>query len=153
MVWARLSASWRAWWQSPGSVSCSPSGPPGSGARTALSDKSWKSPGGGKRRPRNTFSLAAAFAVSLFSIGCATGTGDAIRLARPPLPNDQALNEWVLVCQPRDGDCQPTRIVVEVCENELDKDCKVRRGLQELFSYLEAYDKYVAKLRGEEVPK
>lgn len=98
------------------------------------------------------FSRAAALLAALSSFACAADVV-ATRVRRPPMPGDAAIDEFVLVCQPGDGDsCRPTRIVVEVCESALEAGCETRRGLHDFLSELDAFDCYVAELRGEEVP-
>lgn len=96
--------------------------------------------------------------VASFSLGCAASVA-VIRPQRPPLGDARSDEEFLLVCQPKvvedDEDmwlaCQPTRIQVEVCESELEEGCKIRMGIHDLLSELDAYDDYIVKLRGEEV--
>lgn len=77
----------------------------------------------------------------------------AIRPRRPPLPNDRALDELVLVCQPDADGCRPTRVEVVICAAETDEGCLVRDGFYGLTQELDVYDDYVRELRGEEVPE
>lgn len=86
-----------------------------------------------------------------FFAACAGGPAT-IRPVRPPLPDARALEEFELVCQPDEAGCRPTQIRVEVCASELEAGCAVRDGIHDLLSELEAYDRYVAELRGDEVP-
>jgi len=104
--------------------------------------------------PRKLSTLLALLA-ALSWVGCAGGIALG-RPRRPPMPPDPAIDELELVCSP-DPDpkvpgCRPTRITVEVCESDLDAGCTTRRGLHDFLSELDAYDCYVAKLRGEVEP-
>jgi hypothetical protein len=87
-------------------------------------------------------------------LSACAGSVASIRPDRPPLPDAEAIEELVLVCQPTANEerpCSPTRIQVEVCGSDLEEGCKVRSGIHDLVSELDAYDDYVAELRGDEV--
>lgn len=122
--------------------------------RAARARCSSRSSSGERSRPRRRrFFTALAVMVGAWSIGCAANVA-VVRVDRPPLPNEAALEELELVCQPTDDPdrpCRPTRIRVEVCPHEADEGCKVRGGFEDLISELDVYDDYVADLRGEEV--
>lgn len=68
------------------------------------------------------------------------------------MPGDRAVDELVLVCQPDEAGCRPTRVSVDVCELATDAGCEVRSGLHDFLSDLAAYDDYVARLRGDPSP-
>lgn len=74
----------------------------------------------------------------------------AVRVRKPPATNDRAIDELVLVCQPTDAGCSPTRIRVERCSSPEEEGCRVRDGIHDLLSELEAYRDYVDALNGEE---
>jgi len=104
---------------------------------------------------RNLTSMAAAALAVACSIACA-GSAPVILPRRPPLPDETAIREAELLCAPPEDaesleGCRPTRIKVEICESSEEAGCDVRRGLADLLSGLDAYDDYVAELRGEKV--
>ena len=100
---------------------------------------------------RKLSSLSLAPLALAWSFGCAADV-QSLRPNRPPWPSDQAVDELELVCQPDEDGCRPTRVVVEVCASSGDPGCDVRRGFHDFLSELEAYDRYVAELRGDPPP-
>lgn len=102
-----------------------------------------------KSARRSASWLALAMPVLAWSWSCA-GAPVAGLPNRPPQASGAAIDEFELVCQPDAEGCRPTRIVVEVCESETDAGCATRRGLHDFLAEWVAYDRYVARLRGED---
>lgn len=150
-MWALPSRLPSAWSRSAGSASSSPFGTPGRPARPVSEPTS--SPRRGRSRPKPSVTWTALAALALLSSIACAGSIAAIRPRRPPLPNDRALDELFLLCQPDADKCRPTRVEVEVCATETDEGCTMRDGFYGLAQELDVYDDYVRELRGEEVPE